>query len=179
MATSDLTYGHFKPDMPNVRSKSKIGVSNYRLAYQIIVALLRSTEDVNPLHPDPSLSASGALKYHESKFIWPGSYGTQHDFDDETPADLTNVDTSGRRAGGWLGCVTRRLRGKTKAELGFLTNAYKPQFYWFEIVECTKKLLITGVLMQAVQGSASQLFFGISIAFFCAPESPSLPFPCG
>ena len=38
MAPSDLTYGHFKPDMPNVRSKSKIGVSNYRLAYQIIVA---------------------------------------------------------------------------------------------------------------------------------------------
>ena len=37
--TSDLTYGHFRPDMPNVRSKSKNGVSNYRLAYQIIVAL--------------------------------------------------------------------------------------------------------------------------------------------
>ena len=32
MAASDQTYGHFRPDMPNVRSKSKIGVSNYRLA---------------------------------------------------------------------------------------------------------------------------------------------------
>ena len=38
MATSDLTYGHFRPDMPNVRSKPKNGVSNYRVAYQIIVA---------------------------------------------------------------------------------------------------------------------------------------------
>ena len=45
MATSDLTYGHLRPcfrlDMPNVRSKSKIGVPNYRLAYQIIVACQR------------------------------------------------------------------------------------------------------------------------------------------
>jgi hypothetical protein len=94
---------------------------------------------------------------------------TMFDFDREDEAWTSfyaQPSRSGERVGGWVGFATRRLRGKTKAELGFLTQAYKPQFYWFEIVEYTKKLLITGVLMQVAQGSASQLFFGTIIAFF-------------
>lgn len=49
--------------------------------------------------------------------------------------------------------------------LGFMTKEYKPQYYWFELVEYTKKLMMTGVLMKAAQGSISQIFFGLIISF--------------
>ena len=37
MATSDLTYGHVRPDIGKTRTK-KNGVSNYGMAYQITEA---------------------------------------------------------------------------------------------------------------------------------------------
>jgi len=60
----------------------------------------------------------------------------------------------------------RRSRlDKTGEELAFLTKEYEADLYWFEVVEYTKKLIMTGVLMKAEQGSSSQVFFGLIISF--------------
>ena len=38
-----------------------------------------------------------------------------------------------------------------------MTKEYEAEYYWFEIVEYTKKLIMTGVLMKAAQGDISGL----------------------
>ena len=42
MAASEQTYGRFRTDMPKTWLKNQNGVSNYRMAYQIIVASRRA-----------------------------------------------------------------------------------------------------------------------------------------
>ena len=75
MATSDLTYGHFRPDMPNVRSKSKNGVSNYRLAYQIIVAYIYTSTRCprSNLTTSTHLTSSTILPFGRRHFARPVS----------------------------------------------------------------------------------------------------------
>lgn len=76
----------------------------------------------------------------------------------ESSAVLTEEDVDG--------APDRNQRlDKTAAELAFLTKEYDTEYYWFEIVEYTKKLMMTGVLMKTEQGSSSQIFFGLIISF--------------
>lgn len=42
----------------------------------------------------------------------------------------------------------------------FLCSAYKPQFWWWEILETIQRLLLTGVLILIAQGSAIQIVIG-------------------
>ena len=39
--------------------------------------------------------------------------------------------------------------------------------YWFEIVECARKLALTGMPVWFEMGSTAQLTFGLLISFFC------------
>jgi hypothetical protein len=41
-----------------------------------------------------------------------------------------------------------------------LCSAYKPQFWWWEILETTQRLLLTGILVLIAQGSAIQIVIG-------------------
>lgn len=34
-------------------------------------------------------------------------------------------------------------------KLKFLFDSYKPRYYWFEVVECIRKLLLTGFVVRA------------------------------
>jgi hypothetical protein len=42
----------------------------------------------------------------------------------------------------------------------FLCSAYKPQFWWWEILETAQRLLLTGILVLIAQGSAIQIVVG-------------------
>jgi hypothetical protein len=42
----------------------------------------------------------------------------------------------------------------------FLCSSYKPQFWWWEILETTQRLLLTGILVLIAQGSALQIVIG-------------------
>ena len=54
-----------------------------------------------------------------------------------------------------------------KADLDFLVGSFKPKFFMFEIVEYTRKLLLTGVLsIIAEPGSAIQSLVGVVVTFF-------------
>ena len=44
-------------------------------------------------------------------------------------------------------------------------RADQPKYFFFEIVEFIRKFSLTGLLIFAEQGSASQIVFGISLAF--------------
>ena len=75
------------------------------------------------------------------------------------------------------GYILWRRRGKIKlaveerekdAELmatSFLFDAYKPEFWWFELFETCRRLLLTGVLGVISPGSMVQLVAGILISF--------------
>ena len=49
MAASEPTYGRFRTDMPKIGSKNQNGVSNYRMAYQIIVASFQNGRTVEDM----------------------------------------------------------------------------------------------------------------------------------
>jgi hypothetical protein len=49
------------------------------------------------------------------------------------------------------------LGGKDIARLAFITEMYEPQHFWFEIFECVRKLLLTGIPVFVLQGSSSQI----------------------
>jgi len=52
--------------------------------------------------------------------------------------------------------------------LKFLYDAFLPKYYWTEVMECLRKLLLTGFVVFFYEGSALQLLVGmiISIIFF-------------
>ena len=47
----------------------------------------------------------------------------------------------------------------------FLVRDYKPRWFFFEIIEFVRKFALTGLLIFAERGSASQIVFGITLAF--------------
>ena len=65
----------------------------------------------------------------------------------------------------------------TKGALSFLVSSYRPRYYYYEIIEYVRKLILTGVLTVVAQpGSAIQAGFGLVVSFFsfalassCAP----------
>jgi hypothetical protein len=48
--------------------------------------------------------------------------------------------------------------------IGFLHEAYEPQFWYWEIVETTRRLFLTAVVSVVAVGSPGQIVFGIFIA---------------
>ena len=52
-----------------------------------------------------------------------------------------------------------------------LTEAYELRVYWFEIVECIRKFLLTGMPVWFDMGSTPQLVFGLGKAVDCNPVS--------
>ena len=48
-----------------------------------------------------------------------------------------------------------------RAKYHFLTKAFEPKYFWFELVEYARKLFLLGILLFADQGSISQVRFGI------------------
>ena len=48
----------------------------------------------------------------------------------------------------------------------FLYESYKPQFWYFEIVETSRRLMLTGILSITDAGNSGQVVFGIIIAVF-------------
>jgi len=52
--------------------------------------------------------------------------------------------------------------------LKFLYDAFLPEYYWTEVMECLRKLLLTGFVVFFYEGSALQILLGlvISIIFF-------------
>ena len=51
-------------------------------------------------------------------------------------------------------------------QLDFLLGDYRPELFWFEMVEFVKKFLLTGALVFAEQGSLTQMALGMFIGFF-------------
>ena len=47
------------------------------------------------------------------------------------------------------------------AHIGFLVANYKPDFWFFEVIECVRKLLLTSALIFISPGSATQGVFGL------------------
>jgi hypothetical protein len=47
--------------------------------------------------------------------------------------------------------------------MGFFCKDYKPRFYWWEVVEVFRKLLLTGVLVRFEKGSSLQIVLAVSI----------------
>ncbi|CAM9625594.1 unnamed protein product, partial [Ectocarpus fasciculatus] len=50
--------------------------------------------------------------------------------------------------------------------LTFLFSAYEPQFWYWEVIETFRRLILTGVLVLVAQGSALQLIVGMGLAVF-------------
>ena len=50
------------------------------------------------------------------------------------------------------------------AHLAFLTAAYKPAYWFFEVIECFRKILLTSALVFISPGSATQGVFALIAA---------------
>ena len=48
--------------------------------------------------------------------------------------------------------------------LGFLWEAYEPKFYYFEVIECVRRIALTGMLVFLKDGTIEQIVFGAFIA---------------
>jgi hypothetical protein len=58
--------------------------------------------------------------------------------------------------------VTEKVRTKQEVlrSLRFLYESYEPRYWWWEIVETSQRLVLTGVLVLISQGSAVQIIVG-------------------
>jgi len=52
--------------------------------------------------------------------------------------------------------------------LKFLFDAFMPNYYWTEVMECLRKLLLTGFVVFFYEGSGLQILFGLSISIVFA-----------
>eukprot|EP01051_Picozoa_sp_SAG22_P012009 SAG22_NODE_1210_length_5162_cov_5.959905_2_plen_1558_part_00 len=55
-----------------------------------------------------------------------------------------------------------------RAKYHFLTKAFEPRYFWFELIEYARKLLLLGILLFADQGSISQMYLSLAISFTVA-----------
>ena len=58
----------------------------------------------------------------------------------------------------------RVLHKRIKARVGFIYRDYIPEAYWFELVEMTRKVLLTGAIGIVGTDSMSQILFGAFVA---------------
>ena len=56
-----------------------------------------------------------------------------------------------------------KRRDKTQV-IAFLTDPYKEKCWWFEVFECARRLMLTGGTVFVLEGSATQIAFGILVA---------------
>lgn len=52
-----------------------------------------------------------------------------------------------------------------KEKFKFITKAFTPKHYWFEMVDYSKKFILSGVLVFCEQGTTSQAFLGLIVTF--------------
>jgi hypothetical protein len=53
--------------------------------------------------------------------------------------------------------------------LGFIYERYLPEYYWWEVVEMTRKFLLTGLVLFLAPGSIAQLAMALLMgAYFMA-----------
>ena len=63
----------------------------------------------------------------------------------------------------------REIRGQSKPgelsiALQFLYRAYEPRFYWYEIVEVARRLILVGFIIFVEPGTLIQLFVALTVA---------------
>jgi len=58
-----------------------------------------------------------------------------------------------------------RHRNPKLRKLSFLWDNYEPNLWWFEVFECFRRLMLTGVLVFVGQGTSSQIVFAILVSF--------------
>jgi hypothetical protein len=61
---------------------------------------------------------------------------------------------------------TEEADRKSIEPLNFLYSSYAPQYWYWEVIETIRRLLLTGVLVLFVQGSAFQIVFAFVISLF-------------
>ena len=59
----------------------------------------------------------------------------------------------------------KRKMSETAINMSFLWEAYKPEFWYWELVETTRRILLTAVLSICATGSVRQSAFGILLAY--------------
>ena len=59
-----------------------------------------------------------------------------------------------------------REKDEELMSLSFLFDPYKPEYWYFEIIETIRRLLMTGVLSVIEPGSYPQLSYGLSLSIF-------------
>ena len=59
-----------------------------------------------------------------------------------------------------------QLKEQLDAELGSLYVDYEPQYYYWEVVEMLKKMMLTGGLVLLAPGSSAQIVLAILITLF-------------
>jgi len=64
------------------------------------------------------------------------------------------------------GNVEERLEDEDLASIAFLWEPYDPRFWWFELVETARRLIMTGVLSTIRPGTFTQICFGLLISIF-------------
>lgn len=57
------------------------------------------------------------------------------------------------------------LETKGSAALTFLSREYKPHFFFWELLEISRKLILVGFMVLIGQGTITQLLIGLLIAF--------------
>lgn len=66
---------------------------------------------------------------------------------------------------------------KCSRRYGFIFQRYRPECYWFEIVEMCRKLLLTGIILMAEPGSIFQLSLALLIgSYFMAIHIHFMPY---
>ena len=63
-------------------------------------------------------------------------------------------------------CEYRLADGNIK-DLLFLFEAYEPRCYYFETVECLRRLALTGLLVFIASGSTLQIVVAAFVAMLC------------
>merc|ERR1711865_160170 len=57
---------------------------------------------------------------------------------------------------------------KAVAHLKFIADAYKPEFWYFEVIECIRRILLSAGLAFITPGSPTQGIFATIVSFFSA-----------
>ena len=61
--------------------------------------------------------------------------------------------------------TNHRYQNPKLRKLNFLWDNYEPEMWWFEVFECFRRLMLTGVLVFVGQGTSSQIVFAILVSF--------------
>jgi hypothetical protein len=110
------------------------------------------------LLPPPTLSVANddALLAAREKML--------RDKDDETQSEFPGSHAATQNDPACVAAVERRRREKMLRSTQFLFKEYEPRFWWFEIFECARRLMLTGGTVAFLEGSATQVAVGILIS---------------